>query len=187
MCLLKQLDTRHRTRMRRSSGAIFSLGIVNERGSVNTHAYVDPMSLKEIDPTIVDESAVRLDRKIDLSFVLGILGMSELKKLRVKCHGNGERLAGMPKESNRLGYSLTFERTTKYSSCDLERHPLRVGAIRQIAICAIDITERRPLKNNERAAMHVTSRRDTELCTASGPNLFPPITVLHLSKTAALY
>src|ERR1700733_9110169 len=54
--------------------------------------------------------------QIHLSFMFGILGMSELKKFREKGYRNSKRFTGMPKESNRLRNALTFERLAKYSS-----------------------------------------------------------------------
>src|ERR1700733_10126098 len=96
--------------------ATFSLKVVDERGAVDTDAYIHVISSKEINPAIVDESAVRLDREIHLSFMFGILGMSELKKFREKGYRNSKRFTGMPKESNRLRNALTFERLAKYSS-----------------------------------------------------------------------
>lgn len=132
--------------MRAHALAGLAVGVVEKGGAVDAQADGDLLAADKVAPLLIEQGAVRLERVINAS-----AGWEEALDggdgFLIPTDGYGEGLPGVPDEGEIAFDQAGGEGLLDGCLQDVHRHAPGRGAIRQIAVVAVDIAERRWLEN----------------------------------------
>ena len=138
----------HCERVGRAIAKTPAMEIVDRRGPVHAQPHSYLLSHKKSAPEFIDKRAVGL---YDLrnSEATGIALANDLRRPLIKCQPRCERFACMPQYADGIsGIAAGKQQAKRRAECRF-RHDGLVPSIRHVAICAIQITERCGLQNQQ--------------------------------------
>ena len=134
--------------VRATPAAGLAVSVVQGLRTIDADAHLDSMALEQVAPGIVDQGGVGLDRVRDPT--VGPDGRCDGGDgLVVIRHRHDQRLAGMPHHGERLAQQAVFTQSGGGALGCGQAHACGGLAIRQVAVIAIDVAERRGLQDQQ--------------------------------------